>query len=248
MAISVVRVAAAAALLYAARRYYRNWGTTKEECQARLPGDELIGRPFVQSTEGVWIDAPTDAIWPWLVQMGQDRGGLYTYETLENLVGLHYRNADRIHPEWQELIPGDVIRLAPKGWLGRRDGVTMQVTQVIDREAIVLRGTPPDFPWDAVWSFHLSPRLEDRCRLLVRTRARMRYPGEVLGTELAGPIIALVTRGMLLGIKRRAQELQPRRGKRHVRSSTRVENQGRCCDDAASPQKSVIHGEDSTNG
>jgi hypothetical protein len=208
MTIHLVRVAVVGALLYAARRYYRNWGTTKEECRSKLPGDELVGRPAVQSTEGVWIDAPTEAIWPWLVQMGQDRGGLYSYETLENLVGLHYRNADRIHPEWQRLIPGDVIHLAPKGWLGRPDGVAMQVAQVIDHEAIVLRGTSPDFPWDAVWSFHLAPRWDDRSRLLVRTRARLRYPGEVLGTELAGPITALVTRGMLLGIKRRVEELQ----------------------------------------
>ena len=75
-----MRVAGAVALLYAARRYYRNWGTTKEECQLWLPGDELVRRPAVQTTEGVWIDAPPKAIWPWLVQMGQDRGGLYSYE------------------------------------------------------------------------------------------------------------------------------------------------------------------------
>jgi hypothetical protein len=205
----VARVAAVAALLYAARRYYRNWGTTKEECRATLPGDEFVGRPAVQSTEGVWINASTDAIWPWLVQMGQNRGGLYSYETLENLIGLHYRNADRIHPEWQRLVPGDVIRLAPKGWMGRRNGVAMQVAQVIDKEAIVLRGTPPDFPWDAVWSFHIAPHWSDRCRLTVRTRARLRHPGEVLATEMAGPVTALVARGMLLGIKRRAESLPP---------------------------------------
>ena len=103
MARKLVQVAARVALLYAARRYYRNWGTTKEECRMFLPGDELVGRPAVETTEGVWIDAPTSAVWPWLVQMGQDRGGLYSYETLENLVGLHYHNADRIHPEWQHL-------------------------------------------------------------------------------------------------------------------------------------------------
>jgi hypothetical protein len=205
MAISMVRVAAAVALLYAARRYYRNWGTTKEECRSWLPGDEMIGRPAVQSTEGVWIDAPTTAIWPWLVQLGQDRGGLYSFESLENLAGLHYHSADRIHPEWQRLAPGDIVRLAPKGWLGLRDGLTVSVEQVVDGEAVVLRGTPPDFPWDAVWSFHLQPRWEDRCRMLVRTRVRLRRPGEVLLTELAGPATALITRGILLGIKRRAE-------------------------------------------
>ncbi|MET0758647.1 MAG: SRPBCC family protein [Mycobacterium sp.] len=209
MATNVMRVAGTVALLYTARRYYRNWGTTKEECQLRLPGDELVGRPAVQTTEGVWIDAPPKAIWPWLVQMGQDRGGLYSYEALENLIGLHHHNADRIHPEWQRLERGDVIRVAPKGWMGLHNGIALSVAQVIDQQAIVLRATPPYLPWDALWSFHVQPRWEDRCRLLVRTRARLRRPGEVLAMELAGPVTALMTRGMLLGIKHRAERPPP---------------------------------------
>ena len=70
----------------------------------------------------MWIDAPASAVWPWLVQMGQDRGGLYSYQTLENFVGLDYHNADRIHSEWQHLAPGDGMRLAPNGWFGLCDG------------------------------------------------------------------------------------------------------------------------------
>lgn len=203
---NVAGAAAAGAGLYAARRFYRNWGTTKEECETPLPGDELVGRPAVQTTEGVWIDAPAGAVWPWLVQMGQDRGGLYSYERLENLVGLKYHNADRIHPEWQRLTVGDVVRLVPPGWLGRRDGLALPVAQIIEGQSIVLRQQPPQFAFDAVWSFHVMPRWEDRCRLLVRSRSRMRQPGEVLGAELAGPVMALMTRGLLLGIKRRAEQ------------------------------------------
>ena len=202
----VVGAGFAAAGLYAARRFYRNWGTTKEECETRLPGDELVGRPAVQTTEGVWIDAPPSAVWPWLVQMGQDRGGLYSYESAENLIGLKYRNADRIHPEWQQLSVGDVIRLVPQGWMGMRDGLALRVAQLIDGQSIVLRQEPTQFAWDAVWSFHVMPHWEDRVRLLVRSRSRMRRPGEVLGVELAGPVMSLMTRGMLLGIKRRAEQ------------------------------------------
>lgn len=99
MTTKIARVAAAAALGYAAKRYYRNWGTTKEECQMRLRGNDLVDDPVVQTTEAVWIEASASSVWPWLVQMGQDRGGLYSYETLENLVGLNYHNADCIHPE-----------------------------------------------------------------------------------------------------------------------------------------------------
>ena len=198
--------AIAGAGLLAARQYYRNWGTTKEECDKTLPGDELVSQPAVQTTEGIWIDAPAAAVWPWLVQMGQDRGGMYTYEKLENLVGLARRNADRIHPEWQHLAVGDVIRLVPRGWMGLREGIALPVVQLIPGESIVLRMQPPQVPVDGVWSFHVVPHWEDRCRLLVRTRARMRVPGEALGAEAAGPVMALLTRGMLLGIKRRAEE------------------------------------------
>jgi hypothetical protein len=113
-----------------------------------------------------------------------------------------------------------VIRLAPKGWMGLRHGLALTVAQVIEREAIVLRGMPPDFPWDAVWSFHLVPRWNDRCRLLVRTRARLRYLGEVFVTELAGPVVALVTRGMLLGVKRRVQGLPATRSVTQIASAS----------------------------
>lgn len=201
---SVAGIAAATASLYAARRFYRNWGATKEECQMALPGDALVGRPAVQTTDAVWIDAPASAIWPWLVQMGQDRGGLYSYEALENLVGLHIRNADRIHPEWQRLAVGDVVRLVPKGWMGLSDGLALPVVEVTEGQSLVLR-TAPNMPWDGVWSFHIVPHWRDRCRLLVRSRSRMGHPGEVIGTELTGPLTALMTRGMLLGIKRRVE-------------------------------------------
>jgi hypothetical protein len=198
--------AIAGAGLLAARRYYRNWGTTKEECDTALPGDELVSQPAVQTTEGIWIDAPASAVWPWLVQMGQDRGGMYTYEKLENLVGLQHRNADRIHPEWQHLAVGDVIRLVPRGWMGLRNGIALPVVALVEGESIVVRLQPPDVPVDGVWSFHVVAHWEDRCRLLVRTRARMRVPGEALGAEAAGPVMSLLTRGMLQGIKRRAEE------------------------------------------
>ena len=205
MTTKIVRVAVVAALLYAARRYFRNWGTTKDECRMTLLGDELVGSPAVQTTEAVWINASADSVWPWLVQMGQDRGGLYSYETLENLVGLGYHNADRIHPEWQSLVAGDEMRLVPKGWMGLREGVTMRVVEVVEKESLVLRTKAPAPLWDAIWSFHVIPHWEDRCRLLIRTRTSLRHPGDALITELAGPAKALVTRGILRGVKRRAE-------------------------------------------
>ena len=102
----ITETAALFAMLYAARRYYRNWGTTKAECQMRLPGDALVGDPAIQTTEAVYIDAPPSAVWPWLLQMGQDRGGFYGCEGLKNLAGLRHRDADRVHAEWQQLCGG----------------------------------------------------------------------------------------------------------------------------------------------
>jgi hypothetical protein len=196
--------AGAAIALYGARRYFRNWGTTKEECRMRVPGDELMRPPVLQTTEAVWIERSATAVWPWLLQMGQDRGGLYGYESLENSIGLHHRNADRIHPEWQHLAPGDVVRLAPEGWLGFHAGIALTVAEVLEERAIVLHVAPPSLPWETVWSFHLIPHWDDRCRLLVRTRVGLRHPGDVILAEMSSPVTALMTRGILRGIRLRA--------------------------------------------
>ena len=204
MANNMAKALAAGALLYAARRYFRDWGTTKAESSGKMPGDELLSPPVLQATEAVWIDAGADDVWPWLVQMGQDRGGLYSFEKLENAVGLRFRNADRIHPEWQRVTVGDVIRLVPRGWLALPDGIELDVARLIDGQSMVLR-SQPGAPWDLVWSFHVIPHWDDRCRLVIRSRLALRHPAEVVVAELLGPARAFITRGILLGIKRRAE-------------------------------------------
>lgn len=191
----ITQTAAITAVLYAARRYYRNWGSTKEECQVQLPGDELIGDPVIQVTEAVWIDAPPSAIWPWLLRMVQDRS---------DVIGLRHHNTDRVHPEWQQLAVGDVVRLTPKGWMGLPDGLALRVETIEPERSIVLRVAPSNLP-QAVWSLHLEPHWDDHSRLLARARVGLRHPGEVFAVELARPVIALMTRGVLLGIKRRIQ-------------------------------------------
>lgn len=205
----IAEATASLALLYAARRYYRNWGATKQEAQMLLPGDSLVGDPATQTTEALCIDAPVSAVWPWLLQMGQDRGGWYGGERLKNLAGLGYHDADRIHPEWQHLAVGDVVRLAPPGWLGLPDGLTLRVAAIEPEKYLVLNATQPDQRWNAVWSFHVQPHWEDRVRLLTRARIALRHPGEIFALELARPLISLGTRGLLLGIKHRVERLAP---------------------------------------
>ncbi|HEY7362445.1 MAG TPA: hypothetical protein VH642_16635, partial [Streptosporangiaceae bacterium] len=108
--------AAAAALSYPwlFRRQCLTWGATPEEAARELPGDDLLASPDVIATRAITIDAPPAAVWPWLVQMGSGRGGVYTYDWIENLFGLDMHSADRIVPEWQTMRVGDVWR-NPKG-------------------------------------------------------------------------------------------------------------------------------------
>jgi hypothetical protein len=203
----IIETAALLAMLYGARRYYRNWGATKAECRMRLPGDSLVADPAVQTTEAVYVDAPLSAVWPWLLQMGQDRAGFYGYEELKNLTGLRCHDADRVHPEWQQLAAGDLVRLAPEGWMGLSDGVTFSVVEIVPEKYLVLNAKRPDLRWNVLWSFHLQPHWEDRVRLLTRARIALRHPGEVFAMELVRPMIALSTRGLLLGIKHRVERL-----------------------------------------
>ncbi len=201
----ITKTAALLSLLYGARRYYRNWGTTKSECRMVLPGDNLVADPAIQTTEAIYIDAPSSAVWPWLLQMGLDRGGFYGCEGLMNLAGLGYHGTDRLHPEWQQLAVGDLVRLAPEGWMGQSDGVQLSVTEIVPEKYIVLHATTSDPRWNAVWSFHVQPHWEDRVRLLTRVRFALRRPGEVFAMELLRPVVALTTRALLRGIKRRAE-------------------------------------------
>src|SRR5215217_6835671 len=91
------------------------WGATDAEVQGAFFGDELVAQPQSQSTRALTIDAPAAAIWPWLVQMGQGRGGLYSYEMLENMIGCDMHNADQIVAAWQNTGVGDRVRMYPAG-------------------------------------------------------------------------------------------------------------------------------------
>ena len=96
---AVLGVAGLSAYLTLIRPWTRSWGTTGDEAREPLPGDELVTDPAVSMTRAVTIDAPVEGVWPWLAQMGQDRGGFYSYTWLENPAGCHMHNADRVHPD-----------------------------------------------------------------------------------------------------------------------------------------------------
>jgi hypothetical protein len=107
---TLARAAAAGAFLY--RKFLRQpvltWGATVEEAAARLPGDELLEDADGVATRAITIDAPRSAVWPWIAQMGPSpRGGAYTYDRIENLLGLNMHSVDRVLPEYQHPQVGD---------------------------------------------------------------------------------------------------------------------------------------------
>jgi hypothetical protein len=205
---SMMRAVAASAVglaaLVAARRF-RDWGATKGECDTVLPGDELIPEPADVTTRAVTVEAPAGEVWRWLVQIGQDRGGFYSYDWMENAAGLRIHSADWICPKWQHLHIGDAVRLVRPGWLGLRDGMALQVVRVEPGRSIVLRQQPPASPWDGVWSFHVVPHGPRRCRLVSRSRTARGGLVLWLVAQVMDPIALVMSRRMLLGIKTRAE-------------------------------------------
>jgi hypothetical protein len=178
-----------ATLVYAlrVRPWLLAWGATEDEPQRSLPGDELVSDPGNESTRAVTIEAPVEEVWPWLAQIGQDRGGFYSYEWLENLAGCRMRNADRIHPEWQERDVGETVFLHPANGL--------KVALFEPKRVLALKG------WGA---FVLEPLDERRTRLIARGRGQ---PGlaSVAYTLLLEIPHFIMERKMLLGIKERAE-------------------------------------------
>lgn len=188
-----------------AGRNLRNWGATAAEQEMTLPGDEFVPDPADVITRAVTINAAAEEAWRWLVQIGQNRGGMYSYDWLENLLGLRIHSAREIRAEWQQLAVGDKICLVRPGWLGLKAGFSLPVARIDQGRAIVLREQPPAQPWDAIWSFHLLPSEDGHCRLLSRSRgARQHGPARVAGYVM-DPVTLMMTRKMLLGIKQRAE-------------------------------------------
>src|SRR5512146_270451 len=83
------------------RSHYRYWGATPEERQRLLPGGERVPNPIVTTTMAVTINAPARDVWPWMAQIGQERGGMYSYGLLENIARCQMHNADRVVAEWE---------------------------------------------------------------------------------------------------------------------------------------------------
>jgi hypothetical protein len=187
------------AVVILTRPWHLRWGSSDAELRATLPGDDLVPNPHYTIQHAVTVHATPDSVWPWLVQLGQDRGGFYSYAWLERLVGDDIRNANRIHPEWQTLRTGDLVRATQPDYLGGVFGsnVGWRVTRLEPNRVLVLGG------WGA---FVLEPA-NGSTRLIVRTRGAGK-PNVALapfGLLVFEPAHFIMQRRMLLGIKERAE-------------------------------------------
>ena len=186
----------------------RTWGATYAEAERSLPGDELMPEIDSQVTMAITIDAPPASVWPWIVQMGADRAGLYSHTWLENeLLRLRIRNANRIHPEWQDLAVGSHIWLVPEGYPAPRFGPRVAAIEP-NRYLVCTLGDDVETAI-GTWQFMLEPQ-GDMTRLIFRSSASATRP---MGTKVLDAILEpgylYMDIGMLHGIKERAERAAP---------------------------------------
>lgn len=193
---------------------YRRWNATDEEVRRRLPGDERVPTPLVTQTMAVTVEAKAEDVWPWLAQIGQERGGLYSYELLENLARCDIHNADQIVPEW-ELQVGDRVRLGPEGYPVHRVVGLERNRWLLLAGADLKTGLVDELPKPGQaqyvnfsWVFYLDEQAGRSTRLI--TRNRLDYAPRTLASRLmwewfTDPIGFVMTRKMLLTIKQRAE-------------------------------------------
>jgi len=200
----------ALALLLMARLsqpYWIHWGSTIDEQQQSMPGDEWHGQEWVTSTRSLTIRATPASIWPWLCQIGTGRGGFYSYTLLEHMLGRHTKNARSVHPEWQQIETGEVIHLDQRGGLVVWDQIPDQYLLLVATPE-TLKNQPITSEPHTTWLFFLDPQSDGTTRLIVRSATACGMPTWL--RPALGPIIGLVSlvmeRKMLRSIREMAEE------------------------------------------
>lgn len=191
------------------RPWYIRWGATDEETRRRLPGDEIVESADRQETSAITIRAPIEQVWPWLAQLGQDRGGFYSFDLLENLVGCEMPTTDRLWPDKQSWQLGDKFWMYPKNKAGGIGYATLRTFLPGGALGFGIHalGTVPSAPEDGSWSFILDRVDNSHTRLLVRGRGA---PGRSLlglafDRSIFEPVHFVMERRMMIGLKEDAE-------------------------------------------
>jgi len=176
------------------------WGAADAELTMHFPGDELLAHPASFVNRAVTINAAPDKIYPWLVQLGAEKGGYYSYSLLETyLLFCPLQNADRIHSEWQNLKVGDFVKMCP----GSSGPPPYVVAQLYPNQAVIL-GHKENGVWVDLWIFNIVPQADGTSRLILRTRTNA-----VGGFwDVIHPGVFIMETGMLHGIKERAEAVK----------------------------------------
>jgi|SRR5271157_887846 len=208
----VAAVIVLAGALLALRPWSLRWGATRDELARQWPGDELTPRSAGQSTRAITIHASAPEVWAWIVQIGQDRGGFYSYTWLENLFGCKMHNADRVVPEFQSRSVGDTVWLTPKERYGGR-GRTIVAELIPDRAMIMVSPDDAEIASrngqasNGTWGLVLDPIDAHTTRLIVCTRGGESHGlgGKLFAWLVFDPAHFIMERKMMLGIKQRAE-------------------------------------------
>ncbi|MBN2093210.1 hypothetical protein JW964_26540 [candidate division KSB1 bacterium] len=200
--VSIIVLIGALIYIYDAfvKPWYSKWGATEEELILAIPGDEIVSQPGWEYTQAITIRAPADQIWPWLVQIGQGRGGFYSFEFLENMIGCEIYNANQILPEFQNLQVVDNIKLHPKA-----PGIPVVIVE--SPRVLVAGGINENQVDGASWSFLLREVDTQNTRVLARFRSS--YSPTVFNIALnrlfVQPTSLFMQKRMLLGIQQRVE-------------------------------------------
>lgn len=174
---AVVAALAVAGLVYhlGLRHWCMRWGTTDAELRATMPGDDLLPDAPPGATHAITIHATADKVWPWLMQIGQDRSGFYSYTFLENAFGCDMPKVERLVQEWKPRTVGDTVWFCdPK----RFDGQGKMIPAIVDPNHALALVMPSDWKnlragghaHDGLWSFTLIPAPNGETRLIARAR------------------------------------------------------------------------------
>jgi hypothetical protein len=174
------------------------WGATDDEIAASFPADELVPSPAITYTRAVTVKASPEEIYPWIVQLGAERGGMYSYEWFEtDILQCELINADRIHEEWQGLKVGDKVKMCPReGW-----GPPAYEVAFMETGRALVIGHQENGKWGDIWQFILVPQADGTTRLILRSRDMKSGIWNVIR-----PGEFIMSRGMMLGIKERAEK------------------------------------------
>jgi hypothetical protein len=175
------------------------WGATDQEIKATYPGDGLLVNPKSFVNHAITIHAKPEQIYPWIVQLGAGKGGYYSYTWLETyLLNCPLVNAEQIHPEWQDLKVGDEVKMCPK-----QPGPPPYTVAMLKPNQAVVLGHQENSMWVDLWQFVIIPQPDGTSRLILRTRTN------VVGGfwDVIHPGVFIMERGLLLGVRDRAQGL-----------------------------------------